>query len=56
MRVSAPGSVPSVTGTTRLGSSPATFGDYMDGSIDDVRIYNRALSAQEVQQLYSMGK
>jgi hypothetical protein len=26
------------------------------GSIDDVRVYNRALSAQEVQQLYLMGK
>ena len=26
------------------------------GSIDDVRIYNRALSASEVQQLYLMGK
>jgi hypothetical protein len=26
------------------------------GTIDDVRIYNRALSAQEVQQLYLMGK
>ena len=26
------------------------------GTIDDVRIYNRALSPQEVQQLYLMGK
>ena len=26
------------------------------GSIDDVRIYDRALSAAEVQHLYSMGK
>jgi hypothetical protein len=26
------------------------------GTIDDVRIYNRALSAQEVQKLYLMGK
>ncbi|MBU6490938.1 hypothetical protein KGQ25_02160 [Patescibacteria group bacterium] len=25
------------------------------GSIDDARIYNRVLSAQEVQQLYSLG-
>jgi|GEM_PF-3460930 len=29
---------------------------WFDGSIDDVRIYNRALSAQEVQQLYSLGR
>jgi hypothetical protein len=27
-----------------------------DGKIDDVRIYNRALSASEVQYLYNMGK
>jgi hypothetical protein len=26
-----------------------------DGSLDDVRIYNRALSATEVQQLYHLG-
>jgi hypothetical protein len=26
-----------------------------DGALDDVRIYNRALSAQEVQQLYAQG-
>ncbi len=30
-------------------------GYYFNGSIDDVRIYNRALSAQEVQQLYKLG-
>jgi hypothetical protein len=29
---------------------------YFTGTIDEVRIYNRALSAQEVQQLYLMGK
>lgn len=27
----------------------------LDGRLDDVRIYNRALSAQEVQQLYARG-
>ena len=26
------------------------------GTIDDVRIYNRALSAQEVKRLYNMGR
>jgi len=31
-------------------------GDPFSGSMDDVRIYNRALSAQEVAQLYNMGK
>ncbi|MFA5061909.1 MAG: LamG domain-containing protein [Patescibacteria group bacterium] len=29
--------------------------DYFNGLIDDVRVYNRALSAQEVQQLYKQG-
>jgi len=40
----------------------STFGSYSDGTqfffpgqIDDVRIYNRALSAQEVKRLYNMG-
>jgi concanavalin A-like lectin/glucanase superfamily protein len=32
---------------------PARF---FPGSIDDVRIYNRALSYQEIQQLWLMGK
>ena len=26
------------------------------GRIDDVRVYNRALTAAEMQQLYSMGR
>ena len=29
---------------------------YFNGSIDDARIYNRVLSAQEIKQLYQMGK
>ncbi|MFA6432512.1 MAG: LamG domain-containing protein [Candidatus Paceibacterota bacterium] len=32
------------------------FGTYFGGKIDDVRVYNRALSASEVQQLYNMGR
>jgi hypothetical protein len=27
----------------------------MNGLIDDVRIYNRALSADEIKRLYNMG-
>ncbi|MFA6554525.1 MAG: LamG domain-containing protein [Candidatus Paceibacterota bacterium] len=38
-----------------IGSSIPVTGALFDGSIDDVRIYNRALSAVEIQQLYSMG-
>jgi len=29
---------------------------YFNGTVDDVRVYNRALSASEVKQLYLMGK
>jgi hypothetical protein len=29
--------------------------DYFKGSVDDVRIYNRALTADEVKQLYKLG-
>ncbi|MDE2011185.1 MAG: LamG domain-containing protein [Patescibacteria group bacterium] len=40
-----------------IGSSfTSSAGNYFTGSIDDVRIYNRALSASEVQQLYNLGR
>ena len=39
------------TGIT-IGKSYANIG----GNIDEVRVYNRALSATEAQQLYLMGK
>ncbi|MBI4094803.1 MAG: prepilin-type N-terminal cleavage/methylation domain-containing protein [Candidatus Liptonbacteria bacterium] len=31
----------------------ATFGEYFNGAIDEVRVYNRALSASEISSLYS---
>ena len=47
--------------TTPVGTAYATIGanyvsgyvSFFNGTIEDVRIYNRALSAQEVQQLFS---
>ncbi len=36
-----------------IGSYPALSNRYFNGSIDDVRIYNRALSATEVANLYT---
>ena len=30
--------------------------NYFNGSLDDVRVYSRALSANEVQQLYNLGR
>jgi hypothetical protein len=50
------------TATISSGTDPITIGsDFLpsqrlwNGSIDDVRIYNRALSAQEISQLYAQG-
>ena len=40
-------------GTDMAGSNGTNFDGYFPGSIDDVRVYNRALSATEVQQLYN---
>lgn len=45
------GNRPWVIGTVQ--SSNKVF--FFPGSLDDVRVYNRALSAQEVQQLYKQG-
>jgi hypothetical protein len=38
-----------------IGIDPEASGLNFNGSIDDVRVYKRALSAAEVQQLYNMG-
>ena len=53
-----------VAGTLTNGTSPLNIGrrpdnaagSYFNGFLDDVRIYNRALSATEITQLYDMGK
>jgi hypothetical protein len=49
-----------VTGTAAITGSQIEVGRansvYFGGTIDDVRVYNRALSASEVQELYSMGR
>ncbi len=36
-----------------IGAAAANNGLYFPGDIDDVNIYNRALSAQEIQELYA---
>jgi hypothetical protein len=40
----------------RLNVPSSSRDDYATGSLDEVRIYNRALSASEVKQLYDMGR
>ncbi|HEX3036431.1 MAG TPA: LamG domain-containing protein, partial [Thermodesulfobacteriota bacterium] len=39
-----------------IGYSPAGGGDYFPGSLDEVRIYNHALSASEITELYQQGQ
>jgi glucose/arabinose dehydrogenase len=43
----ATGAIPALTGTLHLGSNPL-WGEHFTGQIDDVRIYNRALSGPEI--------
>ena len=48
-----------VSGPLKIGASlngALAIAYFFPGTIDDVRIYNRALSWQELQQLYLMGK
>ena len=40
----------------RIGHDQFGAGRYFNGAIDDVRIYNRALSASEVKLLYNLGR
>ncbi len=44
------------TGTLSIGLDNESLGRTYFGLIDDVRIYNRALSVAEIQKLYQMGK
>ena len=61
---STPQSISSITSNTYVPTSaPVQIGEqysspftYFPGSLDDVRIYNRALSAGEVLQLYNAGR
>ena len=54
------GTVTAISNTTDIISigryAESGGGYYFSGKIDDVRVYNRAISATEVQQLYNLGK
>jgi hypothetical protein len=39
-----------------IGNDPTDTGRYFSGDLDDIRIYNRALSGEEVERLYGMGR
>jgi hypothetical protein len=52
-------SEPPVTfdGQLNIGYDSCCSGDrYFKGTMDDVRIYNRALSGTEIQQIYRLGR
>jgi hypothetical protein len=42
--------------TIEIGGSNSGYSNLFSGKIDDVRIYSRALSADEVKRLYDMGR
>ena len=46
------GSMPLIVGSNSLTRDD----EFFSGKIDDVRIYDRALSAEEVQALYNLGQ
>ena len=57
------GSYVAMTNTTALGTiglvwldSSAPTRGYANGAADDIRVYNRALSPQEIQKLYNLGR
>lgn len=48
------GTLPVGTAPVWIGDNPTVSGRQFNGSIDDVRVYNRALSTAEIQTLYSL--
>ena len=51
-----PASIFNGTGNVVIGQRSGIGSTYFDGKIDDARVYNRALSANEIAQLYNMGQ
>ena len=48
-------SIPTTGGNIGIGQDFYGGGTYFNGLIDDVRIYDRALSAEEIEQMYELG-
>jgi len=46
------GSINSASGDDYIGQNPGNDGNRLDGKVDDVRSYNRQLTASEVDQIY----
>jgi hypothetical protein len=47
--------IPSSSFNLRMGATDEGPARYLNATLDDVRVYNRALSAAEVQRLYKLG-
>ncbi len=48
---------PNTTNSTFIGASPLAIGDqqWLKGALDDIAIWNRALTPQEIKQVYNQG-
>lgn len=52
--ISAPGSLIQGNAPVRIGGNPDDFQQFLDGSMANVRIYNRTLSSNEIAELYAI--
>jgi hypothetical protein len=48
--------IPNVSGLMNFGASISGSAQYLNGKLDDIAIYNRALTASEIQQLFTLGQ
>jgi hypothetical protein len=48
--------IPNVDGLMNFGASISGNSQYLNGKLDDIAIHNRALTASEIQQLYTLGQ
>ena len=53
--VSAPGTLNSTNLPLGMGSNPVEGGQYFQGGLDELKLYNKALTDQEVSNLYTVG-
>ncbi len=54
-RVPAPGTLNSTARPLGMGNNNVDGGQYFNGALDEVKIYNKALTAEEIANLYSTG-
>ncbi len=51
----APGTLNSTSRPFGMGNNPVEGGQYFQGALDEVKVYNKALTAEEVMRLYATG-